>query len=69
MRKATGYFAQIIFVSSESIPSPIPGETSLGLDAGISSCVASSRGDLIKTPKFVLAAARKRKSRDQAARE
>ncbi len=62
VRKATGYFAQIIFVSHESVPEALPGETSLGLDAGISSFVASSRGELIKTPEFVLRAARKLKS-------
>ncbi|ELS05300.1 transposase [Xenococcus sp. PCC 7305] len=62
VRKATGYFAQIIFVSTESVPDILPGETSLGLDAGISSFVASSRGELIKTPEFVLKAARKLKS-------
>ncbi|MDJ0899567.1 MAG: transposase, partial [Xenococcus sp. MO_188.B8] len=62
VRKATGYFAQIIFVSHESVPDILPGETSLGLDAGISSFVASSRGELIKTPEFVLRAARKLQS-------
>ena len=62
VRKVTGYFAQIIFVSHESVPDIRPGETSLGLDAGISSFVASSRGELIKTPEFVLRAARKLKS-------
>ncbi len=62
VRKATGYFAQIILVSNESIPDVLPGETSLGLDAGISSFVASSRGELIKTPEFVNRAARKLKS-------
>ena len=61
VRKATGYFAQIIFVSNESVPDVIPGKSSLGLDAGISSFVASSRGELIKTPEFVLKAARKLK--------
>ena len=62
VRKSTGYFAQIIFVSNESIPDVVPGKTSLGLDAGISSFVASSRGELIKTPELVLKAARKLKS-------
>ena len=62
VRKATGYFAQIIFVSNESVPDVIPGEISLGLDAGISSFVATSRGELIKTPEFIERAARKLKS-------
>ena len=62
VRKATGYFAQIIFVSNETIPNPIPGKYSLGLDVGISSFVATSRGELIKTPEFVNKAARKLKS-------
>ena len=62
VRKATGYFAQIILVSNESVPDVIPGEIRLGLDAGISSFVATSRGELIKTPEFILRAARKLKS-------
>ncbi len=62
VRKATGYFAQIILVSDESVPDVVPGKTSLGLDAGISSFVASSRGELIKIPEFVFRAARKLKS-------
>ncbi len=61
VRKVTGYFAQIIFVSNESVPDPIPGNKSLGLDAGISSFAATSKGELIKTPSFVLKAARKLK--------
>ena len=62
VRKATGYFAQIIFVSNESVPDALPGAISLGLDAGISSFVASSRGELIKTPEFINRAARKLRS-------
>ncbi len=62
VRKATGYFAQIIFVSDESVPDALPGAISLGLDAGISSFVASSRGELIKTPEFINRAARKLRS-------
>ncbi len=62
VRKATGYFAQIIFVSQESVPDILPGQISLGLDAGVSSFIATSRGELIKTPKFILKAARKLKS-------
>ena len=61
VRKATGYFAQIIFVSKKSVPDPLPGKKSLGLDAGISSFVANSKGETIKTPLFVLKAARKLK--------
>ena len=62
VRKVTGYFAQIVFVSKESIPDILPGQISLGLDAGVSSFIATSRGELIKTPKFILKAARKLKS-------
>ncbi|MDJ0535621.1 MAG: transposase [Xenococcaceae cyanobacterium MO_207.B15] len=61
VRKATGYFAQIIFVSQVSVPDPIPGGTSMGIDAGISSFVATSYGELVKTPQFVLNVARKLK--------
>ena len=53
VKKAVGYFIQIIFVSKEDIPDIMPGVTSLGIDAGISSLIATSDGKLIETPLFV----------------
>ncbi len=62
VKKAVGYFIQIIFVSKENVPDIIPGDTSLGIDAGISSFIATSDGELIGTPKFVKKAASKLQS-------
>lgn len=62
VKKVVGYFIQIIFVSEENIPNMMPGVASLGIDAGISSFIATSDGELIKTPKFVQKAASKLKS-------
>ena len=62
VKKAIGYFIQIILVSKENVPDIMPGETSLGIDAGISSFVATSDGELIKTPLFVQKAASKLQS-------
>ena len=42
----------INFQSSEVIPDALPGDRSLGLDAGIESFVATGT-ELIKSPKFV----------------
>ena len=53
VKKAVGYFIQIIFVSQEDVPDIMSGKTSLGIDAGISSLIATSDGELIKTLLFV----------------
>jgi putative transposase len=53
VKKASGYYAIICFQSPEEIPDNPTGETSLGIDAGIESFVATSDGDLIKSPKFL----------------
>ena len=52
----------IVFVSQENIPDIMPGKTSLGIDAGISSFIATSDGTLIQTPQFVQKAASKLRS-------
>jgi putative transposase len=53
VKKASGFYAIICFQSNEEIPDNPVGETSLGIDAGIESFVATSDGDLIKAPKFL----------------
>ncbi|MGL6345185.1 MAG: RNA-guided endonuclease InsQ/TnpB family protein [Waterburya sp.] len=53
VRKASGYYLMISFQSSESVPDIIPGKTSIGLDAGIESFIATGT-ELIKSPKFLL---------------
>lgn len=61
VKKASGYFLMIVFQSPESVPDFRPGSVSLGLDAGISSFVATSNEELIKSPKFLLSQLRKLK--------
>ncbi len=60
VRRATGYYLMITFSSNESVAEPISGKTSIGLDAGIESFVATPT-ELIKSPKFLLDRARKLK--------
>jgi len=52
VRRASGYYLMIVFQSLEEIPEPIPGGTSIGLDAGIESFIATPT-ELIKSPKFL----------------
>ena len=53
VKRASGYYLMINFQSSEVVPDPIPGEKSLGIDAGISNFLATSNQKLIKSPKFL----------------
>ena len=43
----------IVFQSTETVPDPIPGKLSLGVDAGIENFIGLSDGELIKSPKFL----------------
>lgn len=52
VRRASGYYLMIVFQSTELVPDPIPGKTSIGLDAGIESFIATP-SELIKSPKFL----------------
>ena len=61
VKKASGYYVVICFQSQEQIPDFTPGKISLGLDVGIESFVATSLGELIKCPRFLLKAQRKLK--------
>ncbi|MGB3513182.1 MAG: transposase [Microcoleaceae cyanobacterium] len=54
VKKASGYYLMITFTSSELVPDNPAGKKSLGIDAGIESFVATSTGELIKSPKFLL---------------
>lgn len=65
VKKATGYYLMVVFQSQESCPDAPVGKLSLGLDAGISSFVATDRGELIKAPKFLLKAQSKLKLRQR----
>ena len=50
----------IVFQSAESVPDPIPGKVSIGVDAGIESFIATTT-ELIKSPKFLRGQLRKLK--------
>ncbi len=54
VKKASGFYLMLIFQSNESCPEAPVGKVSLGIDAGIESFVATDRGELIKSPKFLL---------------
>jgi putative transposase len=54
VKKASGYYLMIVFQSIESVPDFVPGQISLGLDAGIESFLGTSNGELIKSPKLLL---------------
>jgi putative transposase len=60
VRKASGYYLVIYFESPETVPDALPGNKSIGLDAGIESFVATPV-QLIKSPKFLTHSARKLK--------
>ncbi len=52
IKRASGYYLMITFQSLESVPDPVPGKVSIGIDAGIESFIATTR-ELIKSPKFL----------------
>ena len=54
VKKASGYYLMVNFQSLESVPDNPVGGTSLGIDAGIESFVATSTGEFFKSPKFLL---------------
>ncbi len=60
VRKASGYYLMIVFQSTESVPDAVPGQVSIGIDAGIESFVATPT-ELIKSPKFLRGQLRKLK--------
>jgi putative transposase len=54
IQKASGFYVLVSFQSTELVPDMTVGKTCLGIDAVIESFVATSRGDLIKAPRFLL---------------
>ena len=52
IRKATGYFVQLILQLDVNVPQPIPEGKAIGIDLGLSHFLASSEGDLVARPKF-----------------
>ena len=52
VKKASGYYLMIVFQSTETVPDVLPGEKSLGIDAGISSFIHTSQNESISSPQF-----------------
>lgn len=53
VKKASGYYVIITFQSDVSVPDPVHGTTSIGVDANISNFLATSQGDIVDAPKFL----------------
>ena len=61
IRKASGYFMNVIITSDVNVPLPIPHGHAIGIDAGISSMLSTSDGLKIPRPQFISTAMRKLK--------
>ena len=59
IKKASGYYANLMIVSNVDIPAPIPHGHAIGIDVGIKSMLATSDGLTIPRPKFLDKALRK----------
>jgi putative transposase len=53
IKKASGYYANVMIELDVDIPSPIPHGHALGIDVGIQSMLATSDGLVIQRPKFL----------------
>ena len=54
VKKASGWYAIICIQSDVNIPSPRPEGKSLGIDLGLEKFIATSQGELIPRPKFLI---------------
>lgn len=52
IKKATGYFVQLILQVELEVPQPIPFGKAIGIDLGLESFLATSLGHLIERPRF-----------------
>ncbi len=59
IKKASGYYANLMIELDVDIPSPIPHGHAVGIDAGISSMLSTSDGLVIPRPRFLDKALRK----------
>lgn len=58
-KKASGYYVVIIFQSKENVPDPVSGQTSIGIDAGVKTFIATSKREKVQPIRFLLKQARK----------
>ena len=59
IKKASGYYANVMIELDVDIPSPLPHGHALGIDVGIKSMLSTSDGLVIQRPKFLDKALRK----------
>ncbi len=59
IKKASGYYANLMIELDVDIPSPIPHGHAVGIDVGISSMLSTSDGNVIARPRFLDKALRK----------
>ncbi len=52
VKKASGWYAMLVLQSDVSIPEALPTGTSIGIDLGLLSFLATSSGKMIARPKF-----------------
>jgi len=64
VKKASGWYAVCCIQSDLKIPEPVGdlSKTSMGVDLGFDSLIATSKGEIVKRPKFLLKLHRKLKS-------
>ena len=59
IRKASGYYMNVMIAKDVNVPLPIPHGHTIGIDAGISSMLSTSDGLKIPRPKFISLLSRK----------
>ncbi len=59
IKKASGYYANVMIELDVDIPSPLPHGHAVGIDVGISSMLSTSDGLIINRPRFLKKALRK----------
>lgn len=61
IKKASGYYANLMLEMDVNIPMPVPHGHAIGIDAGIQSMISTSDGYILPRPKFLDKALRKLK--------
>jgi putative transposase len=59
IKKASGYYANVMIELDVNVPKPIPHSHAIGIDVGIQSMIATSDGLILSRPKFLDKALRK----------
>lgn len=61
IRRASGWFAQVVFDDGLATPSKVPIQSAVGIDVGLNSFATLSNGDKISNPRFFRVSERKLK--------